>query len=466
MISSTEPSQKLDFSLKALMSLAWPIVVSMLSVATMTLTSMLFVSRLGSAAIAAVGLGGISLFSLWCFPLGLLRAVKILISRAEGAGDRSQFALYTAAALQIAGVLGLGVMALGWCAANWLPLVTETRASGELAATFLNIRLWSTLPLLALIVIQEVRQGQGDSRTAMFTTLAGNLTNILLDYLFVIRWDWGVPGAAWAATIAVTLEFFALLAVHLRGNHILQAGASLGWLRLKGERREILTLGVPSGVQFGLEVGSFGILVLLLSSFSEKHAAAHQIAIQVLHFCFLPAVAFGEAGSVLVGQAHGAGRADLLWAISKRTLGLALSYALLCGLALVFGRGLIVGAFSPEPEVKHLALQLFLLIPVFQIIDAVSIVGRALLRGAGDVRFVAIAGILSAWVCTPPMTYWLGHRLGYGVYGAWLGLSLEVLLVTLILWWRLVKTAARLVPQSEGLAGAQAPTLFAPTAEP
>jgi MATE family multidrug resistance protein len=319
--------------------------------------------------------------------------------------------------------------------------VTETLASGELAAEFLSIRLLSTLPLLLLIVIQEVRQGQGDSRTAMFTTLAGNLTNIVLDYFFVIRFGWGVPGAAWAASIAVTLEFCALLAIHLRKNRIQLHGGRGSWAGLAKERGEIWTLGIPSGIQFGLEVGSFGLLVLILSSFSEKHTAAHQIAIQVLHFCFLPAVAIGEAGSVLVGQAYGAGKAYLLWAISKLTLGLVMAYALLCGVLLVLGRRFIVGAFSPEPEVKYLALQLFLLMPVFQLIDAANIVGRALLRGAGDVRFVAIAGILSAWVCTPPITYWLGRRMGYGVYGAWVGLSLEVLVVTVILWRRLINMA-------------------------
>lgn len=418
-------------STRSLLTLAWPIVVSMLSVSTMTLTNMLFVSRLGPAAITAVGLGGVLLFSLWCFPMGLLRAVKILISRAAGAKTPELFAPYTAAGLQIAVGLGFVMMALGLSAAPWLSRLTETETSGALAGTFLGTRVLASVPFLCLIVIQEVRQGQGDSRTAMYTTLLGNLTNIALDYVFVIRMDWGVAGAAWASNTALTLETLALV-----GVHAWRSGISFLPGR-KEHRREIWRLGIPTGIQFGLEVTSFGLMVLILSSFSEQHAAAHQIAIQVLHFCFLPAMALGEAGSVLIGQAFGAGRPELTLPISKMTLRVAMGYALFCGVVLLGGRYWIIGAFTSEVALFALTLRLFWIVPVFQVFDAANVVGRALLRGAGDVKFVAVAGILTAWVCTPPMAYILGHRLGYGVYGAWVGLCAEVLIATVVLWRRL-----------------------------
>lgn len=432
-------------SLPALLKLAWPIVVSMLSVSTMTLTNMLFVSRLGASAIAGVGLGGILLFSLWCFPMGLVRAVKILISRAEGAGERHLFSPYTAAALQIAAFLGAIAMAVGLLGAPLLVSLTEKPESGKLASQFLSIRVLTSIPFLALVAIQEVRQGQGDSRTAMFTTLGANLTNIALDYVFVIRFGWGVAGAAWASNISLTLECLVLGTWHCFKNGV-------PWVKGGREfRRGIWQLGVPSGIQFGLEVTSFGVLVLILASFSEQHAAAHQIGIQVLHFCFLPAMALGEAGSVLVGQAHGAGRPELTRKISHLTLGVAMGYAAVCGVVLYFGRRLIVAAFTSEPDLYELALGLFVILPVFQIVDAANVVGRALLRGAGDVRFVAVAGIVSAWICTPPMAYILGHVMGYGVYGAWVGLSAEVLLVTALLWHRLLRRRTREHSTSSGV---------------
>jgi MATE family multidrug resistance protein len=430
--NSTAPEPP-NVSLRSLLTLAWPIVVSMLSVSTMTLTNMLFVSRLGPAAITAVGLGGSLLFSLWCFPMGLLRATKILVSRAHGAKDVAAFGPYTAAGMQIALGLGLLVTAIGWCVGPWLSLITETEESGRLAGAFLSTRALASIAFLGLIVIQEVRQGQGDSRTAMFTTLFSNLMNIVLTYVFVVRWDLGVSGAAWASNTALTLELLALGTIHARRSGIALLSGT------KAHRRQIWRLGVPTGVQFGLEVTSLGILVLILASFSERHAAAHQIAMQVLHFCFLPAMALGEAGSVLVGQAFGAGHPELTYKISKRTLQVALGYAALCGVVLLAGRRWIVGAFTQDEGLTQLTLGLFWIVPIFQMVDAANVVVRALLRGAGDVKFVAVAGILTAWVCTPPMALIVGRYLGYGVYGAWAGLCAEVLIVTGVLLRRLWK---------------------------
>jgi Na+-driven multidrug efflux pump len=75
------------------------------------------------------------------------------------------------------------------------------------------------------------------------------------------------------------------------------------------------------------------------------------------------------------------------------------------------------------------------------------------LRGTGDVRFVAVVGIIAAWAFTPPLTYLLGVRLGFGVYGAWVGITFEVLLATALLWrrlsggaWQLIDRAPESVP--------------------
>jgi len=70
----------LDQPMPALLRRAWPIVVSMLSASAMTLVDTRMVSRLGSWALAGVGLGGITSFILICLPMGILGGVKILSS--------------------------------------------------------------------------------------------------------------------------------------------------------------------------------------------------------------------------------------------------------------------------------------------------------------------------------------------------------------------------------------------------
>src|SRR5690606_7371086 len=134
---------------------------------TMTLVDTLFVSQLGSGAIAGVGLAGILTFSLWCFPMGVVRAVKILVSQASGAGQRQQFHSYLKAALIVSVVLGLVVAIIGVLAAPLLPRLTATVESGKHAAEYLSVRALGSVPFLLLVSIQETRQGFGDSRSMM-----------------------------------------------------------------------------------------------------------------------------------------------------------------------------------------------------------------------------------------------------------------------------------------------------------
>jgi MATE family multidrug resistance protein len=415
----------------ALVKLSWPIVVSMLSVSTMTLVDTLFVSRLGAAAVAGVGLAGVLTFSLWCFPMGVVRAVKILVSQATGAGKVHRFHNFLIAALLIALVLGVLATLVGLLLAPLLPRFTATLESGRHAEQYISVRVLGSVAFLILVSIQETRQGFGDSRSMMYTTLFGNALNIGLDYLFIVQFGWGVGGAAWASNIALCSEALALVTVHLLRDGFSRIGFRYHHIR------QLMQLGIPSGIQFGLEVSSFGVMVLILSAFSEVHTAAHQIAIQVLHFAFLPAFAFAEAGSVLAGQAVGAGRPELVATVSKLTLRLAWMYATLCGCVIFFGAGDIVGAFTHEAELKRLTIHLFMIMAAFQFLDAANLVARGVLRGTGDVRYVALVGTVVAWGCTPPMTFLLGYWAGWGAYGAWVGLCGEVALATYVLWRRL-----------------------------
>ena len=72
---------------RALLRLAWPITVSMVSFSTMTLASTAFVAQIGSDELAGVGLAGVVGFTLVCFGIGLLRGAKTLVSQAVGAGN-------------------------------------------------------------------------------------------------------------------------------------------------------------------------------------------------------------------------------------------------------------------------------------------------------------------------------------------------------------------------------------------
>src|SRR5690606_33491328 len=165
--------------------------------------------------------------------------------------------------------------------------------------------------------------------------------------------------------------------------------------------------------------------------------AAHQIALQVVHFAFLPAMALGEAGAVLAGQAVGAGEVRLVRKVARLAALSAIAYTGACTIVVLAGGPLIAGAFTADAALSDVTVSLLWMSSAFLVADGAAVVARGVLRGTGDVRFPAVVGIACAWVCTPPLTWLLGRMAGLGALGGWIGLSFEIALAAGILWWRL-----------------------------
>jgi MATE family, multidrug efflux pump len=416
--------------LPALLRLAWPITISTLSYSIMTLVDTLLVGRLGSAELAGVGLAGTASFVLLCFGFGLLRGVKALVSHAIGAGRDEEVGGHLGAALVYAVALGVISLAVSEAVARALPLLAATPAAGEHARVYLAIRSLAMPLALVQVAVREVRYGEGDAQSPMWATVAANAVNIALAWTFVYGLKLGVAGAAWATVIATVVEAGVLVAAQARrGFHV---------RRMRTHHlRALWNIGLPTAIQFALEVGAFAMLAAMVSSMSETEMAAHQIALQVIQFSFLPAFAVGEAGSVLAGQAVGADRDALVRRVARLAMLVVAAYTGTCTLALALCAPAIVAGFAATGALAATAVRLLHVAAVFQVFDGANIVARCALRGTGDARFPAVVGVVTSWALTPPLTWWLGRRLGLGAFGGWLGLCAEIILASTILWWRL-----------------------------
>jgi MATE family multidrug resistance protein len=457
--SSPSTSGSLSFSerpLRDLLRLAGPMAASTLSYSLMTLVDTLLIGRVGRSQLAGVALGGLTCFMLVCFSQGVLRASSTLHAQAVGAGKRDQLPHILGAALASALALGVVTAGMGQIVARGLVHLSATSEAGGAAARYVAIRILGAPLTLAYVALRESRYGQGDTRAPMRATVVANLVNIGLASAFIFALGWGVEGAAVATVIANAVEL---------GGLVLGARAPLAalrWPRRGGDLahlRHLWRLGIPIGLQFVLEVGAFAILSVLVSLLAEEQMAAHQITIQVIHFSFLPAWAVGEAAGVLAGQAVGADRDDLVRRLARLATGVAAGYAGLCGLAFALAAPWLARAFTSDVAVITITVRLLYVAAFFQIFDAANVVARGVLRGAGDVRFAARVGIATAWLATPPLTWLLGYRLGWGAVGGWLGMSLEIMAGAAILLARIgrggwLPAAARARKRLHGTAGA------------
>lgn len=440
--SSSAPSWT-DRPGRELLRLAWPITISMLSFSAMTLVSTAFVASIGSDELAGVGLGGVIGFALVCFGVGLLRGAKTLVSQAVGASRRDRIPTLLGAALATSLVLGALATLAGQVIAPLLAPLSASPRAGAFAGEYLAIRSLGAPLVLVYAALREASYGVGDSRAPMRASIAGNLVNIALDVLLILVLDWGVRGAA-IATIFGNLTEVGLLAWPMR--RLL--------LRVRWERRalrEVWSQGVPNGVQFVMEVGSFLILTVLVARMSAVDGAAHQMVLQLANVSFLPAHALAEAAAVLVGHCVGAGRDELVPRVARRALVLGTAYsAIVCVVYASLGGVIAHLMASGEPALGDRATTLVHVSLLFLVADAANVIARGVLRGASDVRYAAVIGIVTSWLTTPPLTWALGLGLGLGAVGGWLGLALETICGATLFWmrvhrggWRPAAAAAR-----------------------
>jgi len=417
-------------SFHELISLAWPITVSTLSFTVMTVVDTAFVGRLGPASLAGVGLGGIALWTVICFGFGLLRAVKVLVSQGIGAAERSEVLPFLGAGVYAALALSAVALLVGLPVAHCLPQFSASQEAGRVAQTYLSIRLLGAPIVLLSCAIREARYGFGDSRSPMYAALFSNAVHIPLNYLMIFSAGWGIAGAAYATLFVQLLELAWMLAIQAK------QGLGLGRARLE-HVMAVFRIGVPTGSEFLLGVAAFSALVLLIARMGETDLAAHQIALQVLHFAFMPAVSIGEAASVLAGRAVGANDDERVLQVAKHALWLAGLYAAGCAAVFVFGATALLRLFTADRHVQSVGVHLLYVAAGFQLFDAANIVARAVLRGTGDVRVPALLAICSGWSFVPGLTWFLGIRHGFGAVGGWLALTVDISVGALLFWWRL-----------------------------
>jgi MATE family multidrug resistance protein len=276
--------------------------------------------------------------------------------------------------------------------------------------------------------MREVRQGLGDTRWPMVASVCANVLNVGLDYLLIFGLGLGVTGAAAASVLACVVEL-SLLVVLTRGPE----ARGLRWRHVTA----LWWVGWPSGMELVVEMGSFTVLTVLISRFSEVHMAAHQVALQVLHFSFLPAFAVSDAASVLAGQAVGAGRLSLVPRVARLAMAATGTYTAACSLLFALGGQAIAGLFTESADLARVATHLLWVAAVFQVADAGAMVARGVLRGTGDVRYPALVGTIAAWALTPPAMWLLGYHAGLGALGGWIGISMELIVTCVAFWLRL-----------------------------
>jgi MATE family multidrug resistance protein len=430
------------------MALAWPIATAMGGETVMGLVDTKLVGGLGPAALGGVGVAMTIAFLGYMTVFGLMRGVKVCASHAVG--DRRPYLAVRYAQAGI--VLGLAAGTFFWaCTRDAAPLLRWIGVDAALvpyARVFLSTYTFGAPASSVLSALTHHRQATGDARTPMFVSLAGNAVNALLGWSLIYGHAGlpalGVQGGAMATATTEWLEAIVLVVLFARdvsrSNAYRRAQRELP---LSSAVREVASIGVPTGVQFGSEMLAFAVFTAVLATLGAQQVAAHQIALAINRISFLPGAAVSEAASVLVGQALGRRSLSEADRTTASALAVAVAFMAACGLAFAVAGGAIAHAFTDDEAVARVARTLLGIAAAFQVLDAISVILRGALRGAKDVRVPAIIGIAVIWTCVPTAAIFLGRLAGWGSVGGWVGFLAETTLGATLFAWRWQRGAWR-----------------------
>ncbi len=424
-----------------------PLVAGMASSTVMQFTDRLFLSHYSVDAIAAALPASIASLTITLTLMGVCGYTSVLIAQYVGSGapQRVGSALWQGIWCSLFGSV---LLCLTWWAAEpGFAYVGHDEAVQALEVSY--FRVLTTGAGLALLssTLSGFFSGRGRTRPVMIANIAAALINIPLDY-WLIFGGFGLPPlgvlGAGLATVAGWLVSAILLAYMIftrahDARYAVLSGFCFEW----GMFRRLLRYGLPSGLNFFMELVGFAWFCLEVGRFGKEALAASNIAFSINSVIFLPMLGLNLTVSALVGQAMGRGRPREAERVTWNTLHMALLYMLPMSLFIALGAGPLMDIFAPGDltaaqfvPVRELGVVFLYFIAVYSLVDAANLVYFGALKGAGDtlgILYVLFGGLVFLLVLPIMALRWLDAAT---VINYWIVFTAYVMLLAVIVAFR------------------------------
>ncbi|WP_290790177.1 MATE family efflux transporter [Altibacter sp.] len=440
-------------------SLATPVILGMLGHVVVALVDNIMVGQLGTAELAAVSLGNSFMFIAMSLGIGFSTAITPLVAEADGEGNVEAGKSAFKHGLFLCTVLGIALVLMVFLAKPLMYAMEQPEEVVALAMPYLNLVAVSLLPLIIFQAFKQFSDGLSLTRYPMYATIAANVANVILNYMFIFgKWgapEMGVVGAAigtLASRVIMVGYLWYMLSQHYKSRefvlHIKLFDLSKRMLK------KVLNLGFPSAMQMFFEVAIFTAAIWLSGILGKNPQAANQIALNLSSMTFMVAMGFSVTAMIRVGNQKGMGRFKELRRIAFSIFLLTVLLAMVFAIAfMVFNVTLPrlyldfddATNFQDNYQVVTIASKLMLIAAVFQISDAIQVVTLGALRGMQDVKIPTLITFIAYWVIGFPISFYLGMYTEYASSGIWMGLLAGLTASAVMLFIRFNYLSKRLV---------------------
>jgi len=408
---------------KGLWTMAVPMIAGMTVHTTYLVADTAFIGTLGTDALAAATFVAPLFFLTMALTMGLGTAVTALVAQAVGRGDASSADASAGTAITLG--LGLGFVFSG------VGLLAGRRMLQLLGAEGIVVDLgWEYFQVLAAFmplffvssVLRSILTGEGDAKTPMIVLAVATFANIGLDALFILVFDFGLRGAAFATVASVMISFTSFAVLLLRRERAFVQLRLSALMPSRAVLTPLLSLAIP--IAASMIVMSMGTMLynLLLADFGSVAVAAYGAASKIDMIVILPIFGLSGAAVTVVGMFAGAGRIDLVRSTALYTYRWAVTLAAVMGFGAFVSSDSILRIFTDDPTAiavgtTYLGFMIFAY-PMM----AIGMTTGRLLQGLGHgfpALFITTLRVLLVGV---PVAYLAVQVFDQSIEGVWIGI--------------------------------------------
>lgn len=395
-----------------------------------------FVSRLGTDAVAAVGITEALITVLYAIAIGLGIGITAMVSRRIGEKDPHGAAQVTGQSLWVGIALSVGIGVFGvMFARDLLVLMGASDGVIEQGTGFTAVLLGGSFSIIYLFLLNAAFRGAGDAAVALRSLWIANGINIILDPCFIFGLgpfpEMGVTGAAVATTIGRGIGVAYQLWYLMKGRgriafamHHLKFIPSLAW--------RMIRISVGGIGQFLIATSSWIIVMRIVALFGSPAIAAYTIALRMMEFVFLPAWGLGNAAATLVGQNLGAGQPDRAEQSTWQAAKFNATFMAFSGVFLLVFAETITGWFTHEAEVLRIGTSCLQILGIGFPMYAIGMVIVQAMNGAGDTQTPMTLNVVCFWLVQIPLAFVLATMTSLASNGAFISIVVSESLLTIL----------------------------------
>ena len=433
------------------LKIALPLILS-----TSAMTIQLFVDRVflmwfDREAMSAAMQAGILNFVAFSFFLGTATYVNTFVSQYDGAGRANRIGAAIWQSIYFSIIAGFLMAGLYFAAKPLMNLVGHAESVRAYEITYYKILVIGAMPGLIAASMSCFYTGRGKTSVVMWVAITRTVVNIILDYALIFG-NWNMPklgmaGAAIATVISGVVACLIYVALFFTHKNRQNFATASGWKFDMGLFTRLMRFGVPSGVQFMLDIFGFALFIVFVGRIDAVSFAATSMACQINTLSFFPMIGFSIATSTLVGRELGRNKPKLAQRSVWSAAALTMTYMTIIAAGYWFLPQVFMYPFKSQADavqfeaIRPIVENLLCFVAIYCLFDTGNLIFSAALKGAGDTFFVMVSSTLLNWIVLVipsylAITFLKGQQ---SLYMAWLALTAYVSLLAILFLCRFLR---------------------------